>query len=158
MRMGKLGKRERIGKGYPTGSTKPQRTAKGTVVGSVSGNLINSVYLPLFQENAKDALESYLMAQIEYDDALAAMAAAKDSGADDDTEGEEQASAEGVVNADGSIQIDPIASIPENLTEPVPPVFPTQIAIDDFTETMEEIAKHFSKGGGWKIHANAAKF
>ena len=150
MRMGKLGKRERIGRGYQE-ENKPNRTARGTVVGAVSTNLINSIYLPLFSELATQELETYLAAKIQYDEWLVQQDASSTI-TNDDNENEAE------VQADGSVSVkEDMMMMEEEEEEPVPPVFGSQVAIDDFKETLEEMAKHFSQKG-WKVHANAAKF
>lgn len=125
VRMGKLAKRERIGKNYP--NPRPKFSSAGLIVGQVSPNLINSVYLPLWEELALKSMEEFLQKKVDYDEAVK----------------------EAAHNEEGNIEI------PE---EPRKPVFYSQYVIDDFKETLEEMAKHFSTLNGWKIHANAAKF
>lgn len=66
--MGKLAKRERIGRNYP--DPKPKYSSGGLIVGSVTPNLINSIYLPLWHELAAKSMEEYLILQIEYDEAV----------------------------------------------------------------------------------------
>lgn len=123
MRMGKLSKRERIGKNYP--EKRPEFASAGMNVGVVSTNTINSVYLPLWKDMAEKSMQEWLQKQIDYDDAVK------------------------LAETNSTVEI------PE---EPRKPVFHSQYKIDDFTETLEETAKHFSTLNGWKVHANAARF
>jgi hypothetical protein len=127
VRMGKLAKRERIGKNYPDRASRPKFSSAGLVVGQVSSNLINSVYLPLWEDMAQQSLEDYIQKKIEFEDAV----------------------------KEAELNPDTYVEIPD---EPIRPVFHSQLVIDDFKETLEETAKHFSTLNGWKIHANAAKF
>jgi phytoene dehydrogenase-like protein len=125
VRMGKLAQKERIGKNYP--KRRPQFSSAGLIVGQVSSNLINSVYLPLWEELATKSMQDYLQSRIEYDEAV----------------------------KEAETYPDRNVTIP---VEPKKPAFHSQFVINDFKETLEETAKHFSTLNGWKIHANAAKF
>jgi hypothetical protein len=62
--------------------------------------------------------------------------------------------AEAQVGSDGSMRVD--------LSMPVPPkrpMFHSQFQINELSHTMTETSNYFfEKGGGWKVHANAAKF
>jgi hypothetical protein len=47
----------------------------------------------------------------------------------------------------------------EEVIEPIPPLFDSQHAIDEFMEVMVDTSKHFSAPkNAWKVHVNAAKF
>jgi phytoene dehydrogenase-like protein len=125
VRLGKLAKRERIGRSYP--DPRPEFSSAGLIVGQVSPNVINSVYIPLWEDLASKSMQDYIQKQIDYD----------------------EATKEAEIDPEGNVEI------PE---EPRKPVFHSQYLIDDFKETLEETAKHFSTLNGWKVHANAAKF
>mmetsp|Transcript_40603 Transcript_40603/g.46164 ORF Transcript_40603/g.46164 Transcript_40603/m.46164 type:complete len:947 (-) Transcript_40603:17-2857(-) len=125
MRIGKLSKKERIGKKYA--EPFPGNASRGMIVGEISTNVINSIYLPLWKDHAEKSMQLYIQDKIDYEEAVK----------------------EVEMNPSGNI------TIPE---EPKLPPFHSQIMINDFTETLEETAKHFSTLNGWKVHANAARF
>jgi hypothetical protein len=132
MRMGKPIKKSRAWKKVGE-KGKPKYASPGSVVGQVSADLISTVFLPKITELASESLEAYAGELLVHQDILAA---------------------EAQVGSDGSMRVD--------LSMPVPPkrpMFHSQFQIDELSETMTETAKHFfEKGGGWKVHANAAKF
>ena len=137
MRMGKLNSGERHNQRTPP-KVLPKYSSAGLVVGKVSSNLIASIYTPLFLDLANKRLESYAEEYLTYQEAL--------------KEAEAKKAGQAEVEADGTIQV-------EEVIEPIPPLFDSQHAIDEFTEVMVDTSKHFSAPkNAWKVHVNAAKF
>jgi len=65
--------------------------------------------------------------------------------------------AEADIGVDGSIETDVVTG--DLPVPPTKPIFHSQYCIDDWSEVLHETSAHFfAKSGGWKVHANAAKF
>ena len=141
MRIGKSPKKSRSWK--KTGLTsKPKHVSTESVVGQVSADLISTFFAPKIKKLASESLERYAEEMLDYEDAVREL------------ELNETVTVEGEIGDDGSIQTD--KDFP-----PIPkaPLFHSQVRIDELSTVMSESADHFfAKAGGWKVHANAAKF
>jgi hypothetical protein len=132
MRMGKPRKKSRAWRKAGE-KGKPKYASPESVVGQVSADLISTVFLPKITELASESLEFYAGEHLLHQDYLAA---------------------EAQVGSDGSMRVDLSMSVP-----PKRPLFHSQFQIDELTHTMTETSNYFfEKGGGWKVHVNAAKF
>jgi phytoene dehydrogenase-like protein len=135
MRMGKPIKKSRSWKKAGE-KGKPKHASPESVVGQISADLISTVFLPKITEMATESLEFYADELLMQQDYLAAEAA------------------EAQVGSDGSLRVDLSMPIP-----PKRPIFHSQFQINELSHTMTETSNYFfEKGGGWKVHANAAKF
>jgi hypothetical protein len=135
MRMGKPIKKSRSWKKAGQ-KGKPKHASPESVVGQISADLISTVFLPKIREMATESLEFYAGELLLQQDYLAAEAA------------------EAQLGSDGSMRVDLSMPIP-----PKRPLFHSQFQIQELSHTMTETSNYFfEKGGGWKVHANAAKF
>lgn len=102
-------------------------------MGQVSADLISTIFLPKILELATESLEGYAGELLRYQ--------------------EEEQQAEAQLGVDGSVRVDP------SLDSPARPLFHSQFQVDEFSQVMTETSDYFfEKRGGWKVHANAAKF
>lgn len=122
---------------------KPKHISTETVVGQVSPDLIATVYAPKLKELASEALERHAEEMLHYDETLAALL-------------DQPVKADVEIGVDGS----PLSIQATDL--PIPPkrpLFYSQARIDELDSLLTETSEHFMMAkGGWKIHANAAKF
>jgi len=117
-------------------------------VGQVSADLILSYFAPRVKELASESVVRYAGDFLTYEDAV------KDLN---------EGSAEAEVGVDGNVESPSQPELDEEDAElPVPPVKPlfhSQHRIDELSEVFSDTSEYFfASSGGWKVHANAAKF
>ena len=168
MRLNKLDKKGR-GKAAAAaasttdGGVKPKFITTAVIPGKVSSDMIATSFAPTIAELAMESLEQYADEMMVYDELMRDYAAAHPTAivSDSDAEGNKEEEAE--MEADGTVKVTPKMNnnnddIPPPPLAPPKPLFHSQYQIDEFLGTVSEISNHFSDKGGWKIHANAAKF
>lgn len=164
MRLNKLDKKGR-GKAAAAASTtavKPKFISTAVIPGKVSSDMIATSFAPTIAELALQSLEEYADEMMvygelmrDYEAAHPAVISDSDAAGNDDEE-------EAEVEADGTVKVTTTNNnnddIPPPPLAPPKPLFHSQYMIDEFLGTASEISNHFSDKGGWRIHANAAKF
>jgi hypothetical protein len=104
--------------------------------------LVSAVFLPKIKDLATVSLEAYANELLIFEDDLHASA---------------KAETEAQVGSDGSVEMDSLSMS----DPPKRPLFHSQYQIDELSHTFTETSNYFfekSVKGGWKVHANAAKF
>ena len=112
-------------------------------MGQVSPDLISSYFTPKIQELASESAVRYAGELLDYEDAVK------------EVNGTGTAEAEAEIGIDGSVE----TGAEEPPVPPAKPLFHSQHRIDELTELFADTSEYFfAKSGGWKVHANAAKF
>jgi len=139
MRLGKPSKKSRAWKKAGL-KGKPQHVTTETVIGQVSSDLISTYFAPKMIQLAEQSLERYATETMIYQDQLKELKNA--------TEAE--------IGVEGSTDVLQQQQPP---LPPPKPLYHSQHRIDELTSMFQETSDHFfAKAGGWKVHANAAKF
>jgi hypothetical protein len=170
----RLNKSEKSNRGWTTASgakdkpMKPKFVGPDVFIGRVSSDMLDVCFRPRLKEMATASAEAYAEELLIYHTKLREHEAAHQvkpsipeldsEGHEPELEGEKQeADMEVEIEADGSMKIVPDIP-PFEVPEPVKPLFHSQFMINEFLATIGDVSDHFSDTGGWKVHANAAKF
>lgn len=138
----RLGKRQGPARDWKKAGykVKPKHVSPESIPGQVSVDWITTVFIPKFRELTTEDLQNYAAALLEYEDALKESENSTTEATKDDTETRQR-------------------SFEEEIVMPIAPLFDSQYRIDEFLALAAEVSDHFfAKTGGWRIHANAAKF
>ena len=171
MRLGKRLKKSSFWKKAGTAGRpkKPRHVSRDSVVGRVNPDLITSFYTPLFLDLAGETLEQYADDLMQYEELLAVYEQQQqheevdvEYNANETEQGQAQDQVQAQVEVDGTIQSTTATTTtasPLPPVEPTPPLFRSQYRIDEFAQLLADTSDHFfAKTGGWRVHANAAKF
>lgn len=137
---------------------KPRFVSSEVLLGRISSDVMANYFAPTLQELAEASLEQYADQVLMYQDLIRDYET-KNPVEVSEVETEVEAEGEVEVEVDGTVK--PVDNGLPPSTPPTPPprpLFHSQYMIDEFLGTISDVSHHFSDKGGWKIHANAAKF
>lgn len=142
---------------------KPKLISPNVYIGRVSSDMLATVFAPKMEELALRSLEEFADHMMVHEDKVrelmtTAKSAQKERNEAEEEEEDEREEAELEIEADGTVKntepkIDILLPDP-----PAKPIFHSQFMIDECLTMVSDISDHFSENGGWKVHANAAKF
>ncbi|CAB9508381.1 All-trans-retinol 13,14-reductase [Seminavis robusta] len=148
----------------------PKFLGPDVLIGRVSSSMLELSYAPKMKDMATQSLQAYAEEMMIYDDKVAefrkeAMAQGQEDNpatqqGDEEVDSTETTEEEEVeIEADGSInEVHTTIDLEPPFPPPPKPLFHSQYMVDEFLATIGDVQDHFSDSGGWKIHANAAKF